>query len=79
MCIRDRYVLGSTINYSVLVTNTGDLALTGVNVSDPLLTNLDCDAGTAGNQTSGLSIPRCATLRTRATPGEVNRSISSSP
>ncbi len=41
------YVLGSTIDYQVLVTNTGDLDLTNVDVTDTKLTNMDCD-GTAG-------------------------------
>ena len=49
---------GDVINYSIVITNTGTLALTGVTVSDPLLANLDCD-GTAGAPyvTSGISIP----------------------
>ncbi len=49
---------GDVISYSIVITNTGTLALTGVTVSDPLLTNLDCD-GTAGAPyvTSGITIP----------------------
>jgi uncharacterized repeat protein (TIGR01451 family) len=38
---------GDVISYSILVTNTGNTTLTGISVSDPLLSNLDCD-GTAG-------------------------------
>jgi uncharacterized repeat protein (TIGR01451 family) len=47
---------GDVIAYSVLVTNTGNVTLTGVSVSDPLTNgNLDCDAA-SGQQTSGLTI-----------------------
>src|SRR5258706_16351187 len=38
---------GDVIVYSILVTNTGNVTLTGVSVTDPLLTNVDCD-GTPG-------------------------------
>ncbi len=49
---------GDVIHYSIVLTNTGTLPLTGVTVSDPLLSNLDCD-GTAGAPyvTSGITIP----------------------
>jgi hypothetical protein len=33
------------ISYSIVVTNTGNQTLTGVEVSDPRITNLDCDRG----------------------------------
>lgn len=48
---------GDVINYTITVQNTGNVALTGVSVSDPLLSNLDCD-GTAGAPfvTTGLTI-----------------------
>ena len=38
---------GDVITYSIVVTNTGNVSLTGVSVNDPLLSNEDCD-GTAG-------------------------------
>jgi LPXTG-site transpeptidase (sortase) family protein len=38
---------GDIIAYQVLVTNTGNVTLTGVSVSDPLISDLDCD-GVAG-------------------------------
>ncbi len=50
------------IGYTITVENTGNIALTGVSVSDPLLTDLDCDAGTPGSQTSGFSIAVGGTL-----------------
>jgi LPXTG-site transpeptidase (sortase) family protein len=48
---------GDVITYQVLLTNTGNVTLTGVNVSDPLLSDLDCD-GTPGTPyvTSSLTI-----------------------
>ena len=39
---------GDVITYSIVVTNTGNVTLTGVSVNDPLLTNEDCD-GVAGH------------------------------
>ena len=47
---------GDVVSYSIVVTNTGNQTLTGVSVSDPRLANLDCNAGTAGNQTSGFTL-----------------------
>jgi uncharacterized repeat protein (TIGR01451 family) len=47
---------GDTISYSILVTNMGNVTLTGVSVTDPLVTNLDCDTGTSGQQNTGLTI-----------------------
>src|SRR3970282_2680031 len=44
---------GDLISYSITVFNTGNVTLTGVSVSDPLLADLDCDAGTGGNQANG--------------------------
>ena len=51
------------IHYTITVTNTGNMTLTGVSVSDPLLADLDCD-GAAGLPyvTSGFSIPVGAAL-----------------
>ena len=48
---------GQVITYTIIVTNTGDVALTAVSVSDPMLSDLDCNPLLPGNQTSGLSIP----------------------
>ena len=53
---------GDVVSYSILVTNTGNTNLTGVSVSDPRITNLDCDTATAGNQTTGFSLALGATL-----------------
>ena len=47
---------GDVVSYSIVVTNAGNQTLTGVSVSDPRLANLDCDAGTAGNQTPGFTL-----------------------
>ena len=44
------------VSYSIVLTNTGNQTLTGVAVSDPLLTDLDCDAVTPGPQTSGFTL-----------------------
>jgi LPXTG-site transpeptidase (sortase) family protein len=54
---------GDLINYTVSVQNTGNVVLTGVIISDPLLANLDCD-GTVGAPytTSGLTINVATTL-----------------
>ncbi|MGH8247378.1 MAG: beta strand repeat-containing protein, partial [Gammaproteobacteria bacterium] len=54
---------GDVIVYTVTLTNTGNVALTGVSVSDPLLADLDCD-GTPGAPfvTSGLTIAVSGTL-----------------
>ena len=49
---------GDVIWYSILVTNTGNQTLTGVSVTDPRIANLDCDPATAGNQTTGFTLPR---------------------
>jgi uncharacterized repeat protein (TIGR01451 family) len=38
---------GDVITYSIVVSNTGNVTLTGVSVNDPLLSNEDCD-GVAG-------------------------------
>ena len=50
------------ISYSILVTNTGNQTLTGVSVADPRIANLDCDPGTAGNQTTGFTLAPSGTL-----------------
>jgi large repetitive protein len=43
--------VGDTITYVITVENTGDVQLSAVEVSDPLLGNqLDCDPNSAGNQ-----------------------------
>ena len=47
---------GDVISYSIMVTNTGNETLTGVSVTDPRIANLDCDPGTAGNQTTGFTL-----------------------
>ena len=54
---------GNVITYMVTLTNTGNVPLTGVSASDPLLANLDCD-GVAGAPftTTGLTIPVSGTL-----------------
>ena len=54
---------GDVIHYSITVFNTGNVTLTGVSVSDPRINgNLDCDAGTAGQQTTGFTIAVGASL-----------------
>jgi len=47
---------GDVIHYSILVTNSGNQTLTDVTVSDLLISDLDCDPDTAGQQTSGFTI-----------------------
>ena len=54
--------VGQVISYQVVVTNTGNVTLHNVSVSDPLLGDLDCDAGTDGNQTSGFTLAPGASL-----------------
>ncbi len=53
---------GDVISYSILVTNTGNQTLTAVAVLDTRIANLDCDPGTAGNQTSGFTLAPSGTL-----------------
>jgi uncharacterized repeat protein (TIGR01451 family) len=54
---------GDVIHYSITVFNTGNVTLTGVSVSDPRINgNLDCDTGTAGQQTTGFTIAVGASL-----------------
>jgi len=54
---------GDVIHYTIVVYNTGNTALTGVSVNDPLLSNEDCD-GVAGAPftNTGLSIPKGGSL-----------------
>ena len=47
---------GDVISYSVLVSNTGNVTLTGVSVTDPLVSNLDCNPSLTGQQNTGLTI-----------------------
>ncbi len=42
------------ITYQIIVTNTGNVSLTSLTVSDPMLADLDCDQTLEGAQTSGL-------------------------
>ncbi len=53
---------GDVINYTITVTNTGNVPLTNVYVSDPLLSDIDCDALAPGNQNTGLTIPVSSAL-----------------
>ncbi len=48
--------VGDVIEYQITVTNPSNAELTGVDVSDPLLADLDCDPATEGNQTSGFTL-----------------------
>ena len=43
---------GDVINYTVLVTNTGNETLTGVTVTDPLIAEPRLRSATAGDQTT---------------------------
>jgi LPXTG-site transpeptidase (sortase) family protein len=47
---------GDVITYTLEVENIGNVDLTTVFVSDPMLSNLDCDPILPGNQNSGLSL-----------------------
>lgn len=42
---KDKAAAGDTLNYSFKVTNTGEAALSGVNVADPIATNVTCKKG----------------------------------
>ena len=54
---------GDVIHYTIVVSNTGNTALTGVSVNDPLLANEDCDGAAGAPFTnSGLSIPKGGSL-----------------
>ena len=53
---------GDLIHYTLTVTNTGNQTLTGVEVSDPRIANLDCDDQTPGNQTTGFTLAPGGTL-----------------
>lgn len=35
--------VGQLVNYNLVITNTGNMTLTNINLADPLLTNLVCD------------------------------------
>ena len=54
--------VGQVITYQIVTTNTGNVTLHNVTVTDPLLADLDCDAGTDGNQTSGFTLAPGASL-----------------
>ena len=49
--------LGNVITYTIVVTNTGNTTLTGVNVTDENAPNLDCDSVAEGLNTTGFTIP----------------------
>ena len=53
---------GDVIHYTITVTNTGNIPLTSVYVSDPLLSNIDCDPGIPGYQNTNLTIPVSGSL-----------------
>ena len=53
---------GDVINYTITITNIGNIPLTSVYVSDPLLSNIDCDSGVPGNQNTNLTIPVSGSL-----------------
>jgi uncharacterized repeat protein (TIGR01451 family) len=54
--------VGDVISYTITVTNDGNVTLTNVAVTDAQVSDLDCDAGTAGNQTSGFTLAPGAQL-----------------
>ena len=58
----DGYDVGDVITYEITVSNPTNATLTGVSVSDSLLTDLDCDPITAGNQVAGFTLPPAAEL-----------------
>ena len=63
----DRSDAGDTISYAFAVTNTGNVTLTDIKVTDPL-TNLSC---TVGELAPGQTDTSCSTLYT-LTQGDVN-------
>ncbi len=50
------------ISYTITAKNTGNVTLTNVAVTDAQVSDLDCDAATAGNQTSGFTLAPGAEL-----------------
>ncbi len=47
---------GDLINYTFTVTNTGNVNLTDVSVSDPILSSIDCSGVTTPPQIAGLAV-----------------------
>jgi hypothetical protein len=48
--------IGDVIHYTITVTNTGNVTLTGVNVTDTEAVGLDCDSVAPGDQTGPFTI-----------------------
>jgi len=54
--------LGDVIDYTITVTNNGDVTLNNIAVTDPNASGLDCNPNVAGNQTTGFTLAPAGVL-----------------
>jgi uncharacterized repeat protein (TIGR01451 family) len=59
--------VGQVITYTIVATNTGNVTLNNVAVTDGSVADLDCNPNIAGNQTTGFTLAPQGTLTCSAT------------